>query len=51
MSMAVIGSQLVASSRSQALEKSAIAYLQISLEVLGWQSLAVFHLIVTEIPL
>ena len=33
--MAVIGSQLVASSRSQALEKSTIAYLQIGLEVLG----------------
>ena len=42
-SMAIIGSQLIASSRSQAFEKSAKAYLQIGLEVLGWNSLKVFY--------
>ena len=49
--MAIIGSQLVASSKSQALKKSAKAYLQIGLEVLGWNSLKVSHLIVAEIPM
>ena len=51
MSITIIGSKLVASSNSQTLKKSAKEYLQIGLEVLGPQSLTVFHLIVTEIPL